>query len=300
MPVQVFDYDVSLDTCLDESSASLTRIQAHPLTAPMAADFEAMQEEILAVSAKEALLRIGIQKAMALVAVADDELDAVSDATSKTILIETGGDSSSPLYTLFFGDKRPSDFRRPVLGDQLGRMAEWVPHLQKSPIPALKAISDSVEAKVNAGYAAIAALSSAKQANKEFRVVGERKALIDKFNALRKSTYGKLSELPHKYPDKNLPNTFAERFFKHTQVKKKTEEKAEPTAEELKGMIAECEATTATLKEQLADVVAKEEAAAKIKADIEAKKAALAEAQMAAKEALAKVAELEASIPAAL
>jgi hypothetical protein len=226
-----------------------------------------------------------------------DEPSPRVDAISKTILIETGGDTTAQLYILFFGDKRPSDFKRPVLGDQLAQMRGWIPLLKTSTSAALKALADSVESKVKAGDSALIALTDAKLKNKEFRTVGDRKVLIDKFNALRKSTYGKLSELPHKHPEKNLPGSFAERFFKHTATKKTGAAKAEPTAAELEAMVAASEANTASLKERLAEAIAKEEAAAKAKSEVEAKKVALAEAQKVANEALAKVAALKASIP---
>jgi hypothetical protein len=297
MPAQIFDYDVSLDTLLDENSRSLTQLEAYPMTASMAADFQAFQGEILAVIAQEILLRVDIHKASALVAVADDDLDMVVDAVSKTLLIETGGDTSAQLYLVFFGDKRACDFRRPVLGEQLAQMHGWISLLKTSTSAALNALADPVEAKVKAGDAAFIALTDAKLKNKEFRTVGDRKALIDKFNALRKLTYGKLSELPHKHPEKNLPGSFAERFFKHVVTKKPAPAKPEPTAAELEAMVAASEANTASLKERLAEAIAKEEAAAKAKGEVEAKKAALAEAQKAANDALAKVAALKASIP---
>jgi hypothetical protein len=36
-------------------------------------------------------------------------------------------------------------------------------------------------------------------------VSGGRKALVDKFNALRKSTHGALAKYAHEHPEKNLP-----------------------------------------------------------------------------------------------
>lgn len=297
MSASNIEYDASLDSDLDEVSYTLVHLEAYPITAAMAPEFKSMLAETLDVMGQEAMHRVDIFKGNALVAVADEDLDGAVDTTVQTLLIETGGARNVPLFTMYLGNGRISDLKRPVLGDELEKCRTWVPMLKSASSPALNALSEVVDAKVKAADDAIEALADAKRKNKEFRAVGTRKALVDKINALRKSTYGKLSELPYKYPEKNLPANFAERFFKHTTAKK-AQAKAEPTAAELSAMIVESEAHTTNLKKQLAEAIAREDAAAKAKEELAAKKVALAEAQKAAEEALAKVAALKSAMPA--
>lgn len=297
MSAPIIDQEASLESDLEEVSYTLVHLEAHPLTAGMAPEFKSMLAETLDVIGQEAMYRTDIFKGNALVAVADEDLDGVVDTTVKTLLIETGGNRTVPLYTMYVGTDRVSDLKRPVLGDELEKTRTWVPMLKSASSPALNALSEVVAAKVKAADDAIVALGDARRRNKEFRAVGARKVLVDKINALRKSTYGKLSELPYKYPEKNLPANFAERFFKHAPPKK-SQAKAEPTVAELNAMIAESEAHTASLKKQLAEALVKDDAAAKAKEEMAAKKAALAEAQKAAEDALAKVAALKSALSA--
>ncbi|XYI02384.1 transposase [Sorangium sp. So ce1128] len=67
-----------------------------------------------------------ILKATTQVSVADEALDALADAVANTILAEAGNNRSAPLYTLYFGNQRPSDLKRPVLGGQLETMRAWL------------------------------------------------------------------------------------------------------------------------------------------------------------------------------
>src|SRR6185295_6405416 len=59
--------------------------------------------------------------------------------------------------------------------------------------------------------AAVAARDNARQANREFRDVGERRRWVDRMNAARKEVYGTLAKLPHE--GLGLPSDFADQFF---------------------------------------------------------------------------------------
>jgi hypothetical protein len=60
--------------------------------------------------------------------------------------------------------------------------------------------------------AAVIALSEAGRKRADFEL-GPRKAFVDKLNAARHGLYGRLAELPHKHPERNLPRDFGNRFF---------------------------------------------------------------------------------------
>jgi hypothetical protein len=67
--------------------------------------------------------------ARALVIVVGDELDALAVRLSNVLLAEVGEKQrKAPRYLRYF-DEAPSRLRRPVLGDQLKKMREWVPSL---------------------------------------------------------------------------------------------------------------------------------------------------------------------------
>ncbi|MFO0761096.1 MAG: hypothetical protein U0359_31750 [Byssovorax sp.] len=294
MPVPIIAYDASLATVLEENTTTLARLKANPLTADLADDFILFQNTWTKVNAQEIDLRVAVVTALAEVSVVDDMLDPLVDALAAAVLTITKNDRKAPLYLLYFGAKRPSDLKRPVLGEELETMRGFVPSLTSSPIPSLADLGSALGGVVALADQAVAKLALAEQKNRDFRLVGERKALIDQQNALRKATYGKLSEMPHAMPEEHLPMTFAEQFFRHDRSRSNGHGKPATLAEleaMLKVKLSEMEA----LKEEIAKAQEKDaaDAAAKQKAQLEADKAALEEAEKQAAEAAAKVQALK-------
>src|SRR6185436_3695917 len=97
--------------------------------------------------------------------------------------------------------------------------------------------------------AAVQTLATAQTANRVFRATGERRAFIDQLNALRKLTYGKIAEMPHKHPEENLPGSFAERFFKRVSRPKDAVEP--PTSDDLRTEIADTQMRLGALQDRL-------------------------------------------------
>jgi len=261
MAAAIIDEDTALDTVLEHSIYTLTRLSAHALTADLAQGFVAFQQAWAAVNAQELALRIDLLKAGALVVASDDELDVLVDAVSNVLLSITGKDRDAAIYKLYFGDKRPSELKRPVLGDQLEAMRAWSSTLKSAKNPALSALGDGVEQKVAAADAAKDAMAAAQHARRVFRTTGERRALIDQFNALRKSTYGKLAELPNTQPNKNLPGSFAEQFFKRVSRAKEPVEAL--TSTDLREQLDESERQVEALRDRVKEALAREDEAAK-------------------------------------
>jgi len=282
--------DASLGMVLEEAIYPQAVLAANPLTAALAADFDAILAQWAKVNEKETQLRIARVKASALVAAADDALDGLVDAISQAVLLEVKNNRKAPQYLLYFGNKAPNEMKRPVLGGQLETMRGWVPSLTASANPTLKGLGTQLQDAVAAADAAVKGQGEAEQAMRDFRTIGERRGLIDGLNGVRKATYGKLAEMPHAMVDKHLPATFAEQFFRPESRKPA----GKGTAEELAAEIASLETQLAELKEQLAKVTAEEETAAKAKAEEEAHAAAIAAAEKEAEAAAAKVAALKA------
>jgi len=297
MSPSILDFRSASLTFLEELVHTLARLESNPLTASFAPPFEALYEdEWTRIVQQEFDLLVQAYRADAMVEEADDELDDYVDELDAYARRRVKGNLKDPFYLYFFGANRPHDLKRPVLGGQLETMRQWVAPLNATAgddeASKLAAKLDGLIVKADA---AIAKQAEAFEKIKTFRTQGERKAFVDKLNALRKSTAGKLSELPLAHPEAKLPGHFASRFFKHAPKHGKTAAK-ELTSEDLKARLAEAEGEVAAVRQQLADALAKEEAEALLQAQLEADKAALAEAEKEAAELAAKVAALRAKI----
>jgi hypothetical protein len=292
MPAPLIPPDASLGFVLEEITYTPAILAANPLTATIAVDFDPLALGWTTVNNQQIQLRVALVRASALIAAADNALDELVDAISLAILLEVNNNRNAPQYLLYFGEKNPNEHKKPVLRGQLGTMRKWIPSLLASASPGVKDLGVKLESAVAVADAAVKAQAQAEQKNRDFRTIGPRRGLIDDTNALRKSTYGELSEMPHTEPNKHLPATFAEGFFRHESKKAPARP---PTASELAEQIEALEAQLVAMKAQLVTTTAEEEAAAKAKSDSDAHDAAVAEAEKVAEEAAAKVAALKAT-----
>ena len=270
-------------------------LAADPNTASLAAAYEAFyQQKWRTIVAQETDLLVEAYRAVALVDNADQGLDDFVDELDTTLLRLVGKDRTDTLYVYYFGKKRAHELKRPVLAGQLETMRGFVHPLKTSAHGELAALGERLETLVARADDAAKRQQNAAEAIKTFRTLGARKECIDELNALRKSTAGTLSEMPHKFPEKRLPADYADRFFKRGPKRKSAAKDA--TSADLQIMIAEQEQALALLKAQLADLVAKEEAEAKAKAEAANLQLELAAAEKAAAEAAARVAAIKAKL----
>ena len=268
---------------LEHNTFTGTKVEAHPLTAFLAPEYAAFQAKWFQVQAKEISLWVEILRASAKIVVADELLDSLVDRISSAVLAITGSKDAA-LYQLYFQNKTPSERRRGVLGDQLETMRGWVTSLKASPHTSLQALGAELEAAIAKADQAVNELSLAKTANREFRTIGERRALVDEFNAMQKRNSGKIAEIPHTDAGKGLSNTFQEGFFKKTR---RSDGDKEMSKEDLVAAIAESENRAAELKARLSEVIAAEKDAEEAKKTLAGKQAKLDEAAAAAKKAQA-------------
>jgi len=288
----VIAQDTSLDKCLEYIVHTQTRISVNALVAHLAPDWDVMLDAWFKIHQKEILLWIAILTAAAKIVSIDDQFDFLANSISNTLLALHNNDRTSPGYTLYFKDIRLSDLKKPVLGRQLAVMREWVDLLLKSENATLQSYGHTLAQLVAQADTALAELKTANKNNYEFRLTGERKQFIDKVNALRQSSHGKIAELPHAKPELALPNTFAERFFK--VISARTEDPVEAmTSKELVSLIAEKDNEVAALRTRLEEVLAAEAREAKASEERSAAKDDLAKMRAQAAELAAKMAELE-------
>ena len=295
-PPIIDNIQVSSANVQQEVVTTWSLLGADPLVANLAAPYETFyQQKWLPVVARETELLVEDHRADAMVDAADHALDDFVDELDSTLLQIVGKDRSDPLYDYYFGKKRPHEMKRPVLGDELETLRSFVQPLKTSPHGALAALGEKLELLIARADAAVERQRIAAETIKTFRTLGERRAAIDELNALRQSTAGILSEMPHKHPEKRLPADYAARFFKRGPRRGKTAGK-DITSADLSALIAEHKQQVETLEKQLAEVLAKEEAEARAKSENEALQAELLAAEKTAAETAARIAALKAKL----
>ncbi len=205
----------SLETLFDEMFFTATTLGADPHAATSAVAFSAfLQKDWQPVAERERALRCGVLLAQAAVGSLDARLDTWVDRFHHTLLMSTGNRRDVPQYQRYFGALPPSLLKRPVLGAQLETVAAWLPSIQSGSDAALTALGKELDGLVTDGQQAEAGLDLARSVVKDFREVGARRALFDKANALRQTTFGELAGWVHDHPEKNLDPDWADGFFR--------------------------------------------------------------------------------------
>lgn len=238
----------SLSTSLVEIRYTLSRLRAHPLGAPHIPVFEALRAQCLQGLGQEVELLEEQADAQARVDASDDVLNGLATRFSRTLLNLTGDDRSHPTYTFYFGDTPLADFKRPILGAQLARMAAWIPSLATAD-PSLQAMQGELTAAVAAGQQAAQAKEAAIQHRREFRDIGPRRALVDRLNSVRKETHGALAGLPHE--NSLLSSNFADQFFRREQSRVDADADALDSVEAVQARLEELRAEIAAAEARL-------------------------------------------------
>ena len=281
--IQTISIKTSIETLYNEYFFTLGRLRRHKLTKALAPQLEAVRPKLDAAAAEELSLTESEYEAAAAVIFADNDLNDSVDFVAGN----TG--RGTPLFTRLFTDQRPSDLKKPLLGNQLEAMRSWPGTLAEVEGNAiLKDHAPVMTARVAAGDAAATEKSSAAEKFADFRAVGTRAKLIAELNSVRKALHGKLGEIQHA---NHLRPGWAEFFFQQ-------ESSPAPGLGELDRRIAALEAQLMSLKKQRDEVAAQEEELARAKAAAEHREAQI---QLdAIEKARAELAEKEAELRAKL
>lgn len=293
MSIRTLHFRSALILLLKEIRYTLSLLAVHPLTVPHVSAFQPLREEWATVQAIELAHQEAISVAQAKVDAADYGLDDFAGRVSKAVLTITADVRTHSLYLHFFGEKNLTDFRRPTLGAQLRAMQAWLPSLEGSEHETLKAMAPGLAKLLDAADVAVKAKTAAKQKNKQFRDVGERKQFADRLNAVRKEVHGALATLPHLHP--GLPTNFAAQFFRRDTTDEDADEQ-EATVASVTARIASLEEELAQEKARLDDLKLQEAEAAKAEAALEADEAALTAAQKDLAETAQKIEALKAKL----
>jgi hypothetical protein len=211
--MRTLPYGFPLLDLIHELTFTSAQLEANALSASFAKAFADLTTEEQKAIARQFELVAGQARTEAKQVQADGALNRLVDQTRAALLTLSDNNRETPLYKRLFGDQRPSAIKRPILGEQLERMRGWVAPLQTATRPELTALAPLLTTAIKAADDAVTAGRTAEQQLTDFLEVGDCKALVDKANALRKATYGKLAELVHSKPEAHLSADFAEQFF---------------------------------------------------------------------------------------
>ncbi len=186
---------------------------SYPFLSELSAQFDALYEGWNTLFEEELALLRRQRAAEASVIAVDEALDFLCAAIAATILAESGGDRKTVTYQRYFGTARPSQLKRPVLGNQLDVMRSWIPSLSAADSSAaLREYGQQLAERVVEADAAVIALAEAEREQADFEI-GVRKRFIDDLNATRMRIHGQLAELAHRSTEFKLSRDFARRFF---------------------------------------------------------------------------------------
>jgi hypothetical protein len=288
---RTIDPDEPFDDIDAELAHTCLFLLACPLTPALAAPIVALRTELPAVRALQAQHTDAVQAQEANALFIDDDGNTLVDEVKVATLAEVKGEYQATLYKQLFIDKSPTQLKKPVLGPQLEQMRVWPAILASTSNAVLHALGLRTATFVVHGDAANAALASAQTKLDTF-LSGPRAAYVDKVNAARKLTYGKLAELAHNQPAGTLPAGFPERFFLHD-----TSGRAVSTTD-VERTIGRLQKKLARHQGVLADLNAKQATAQKSKHDaaLADKQSKLADAQKKAADAASELAALEAEV----
>ena len=257
MAPKILTCNQSLEVIHDEVFFTQAATAADPDAAKFSPSFELLlSKQWQPVMDKERALRRAILSAQAQRAGVDRRLDGWTDRFHNALLIATNNRRDVADYTRYFDGTPPSVLKRPVLGTQLQTQTGWVASIKGSSVPQLATMGTELETLVAEGHKAEQALREARSKMKDFRAIGERKALFDQVNSLRQATFGSLATLVHEQPKKRLASDWPASFFRHDSSDRLT-----PDAEKLALIeeLATLRLTSADKESRLAELLAAEQ-----------------------------------------
>lgn len=265
--------DASLGTLRKHWMFLRVGVASEPLAAALVSELEAFGPRFDTVAAEAQRLGDAVLLARTKAVAADHGLNRLADQVSSAIHDGKKPDLDLPLHQLYFGRKRPSVMKRPILGTQLEVMRAWPGLLAQAMQPELLALAPAVAAGVEAAEVAAKKLTSALAAEDVFKLAGARKELFAVYNALVARTFGALKGIGHNNTGLRLSPDWAESFFLH-EGHKETETVASVSAE-----LARLERAVEATRRRLSDLEAEEREAEAAKAAEAAAREAVAAAK---------------------
>lgn len=289
--IATIDVRSSLEALYEEYLYTVVRLLASPDpdVKALAAPFEAWEEAWWAAAKKEKGLLKAVFMASAVLDRIDDQLDAISDAVAPIARVEDKAQPVPTLMPLLYGSQSPSVFKRPHMSSQFEEMKSWPGVLTATTNPTLKEYAGPLTALLAEGDSALDAARTAESDTQQFRRTGDRRALADSLDGLRKGTHGKLGELAKQ---KKFATGYAESFFRRESAPR------EPSLAEIERRLTSAQEEVDRLEAKRKELVAVAAASEKARADARRKSlsASLAAAEQLAAETKARIDALKAEI----
>lgn len=295
MPVYSYTSNEALDTPREGLTYTISKMKANTLAAPYVSTFVDLRAECTTVQAEESTLNDQRSEARARVHAVGESVCELAYRFCKEVLTLTGEERESSLYTLYFGDKTFSDFKKPLLNGNFDGVRGWGVAIEATPYASLKPFSPLLKALLEAADNALEARDQIDHARKLFRKEGARKQFFDKVNAARKQVHGELSKLP--FQNVGLPRDFADRFFTHRR--RSNGAAPAPTVDSMKEEVDALKVELAAKEQLLEDLVVE---AGEVKEKVEefkAEEAAIEALEKQAVEAAAQAVKRKAKLAAA-
>jgi len=187
------DHDAPFEEIDEELAKTEIFLRASPLTLALAPPLAAQRAELPQVRAQQSERQDAVSTLEASALFIDDDCNVLVDETKILGLAEVKGDYRAPLYRQIFAGRSPSQVKRPTLGDQLTQMRIWPSILASTSNPALHDLGQRIAQAVARGDEVTSALAGAQSTLNAF-LLGPRANFVDRINACRNLTYGKLAE----------------------------------------------------------------------------------------------------------
>jgi hypothetical protein len=172
----------------EEQDHTLSWVQVHPVGIPHLIKVTDFQNRIDQHLIQERKLKQTIAAQLVLIYLIDQELNTFVQKLL-ALLPEQGERPPELLRSHYLGQQAPSDFMRPILGEQLEKMRSWVSSLLASSNSAMHQLGKELDLKIKDADTAIKVLRDAENALSDFLHIGDRHSIFIEANELRKRVY---------------------------------------------------------------------------------------------------------------
>jgi hypothetical protein len=214
--------------------------------------FEAEQKNIDTALQAETRLSDAVEDAEAAIDIVDDSLNALAGQAGSLVRLHYRGKQRDDVMAALFGSQFPSEFVKPLLGEQLEAMAKWPEILKTLTVTALSDLAPKVEAAVKQADTALEALGKAEASLMAFRT-GVRQPLVKKVDGMRHQLLG---EARKQARDSGDPREAEGLFLRSVRRRP-----AETSLALARAELAACEQDVAAAKQRLAALEEAERAA---------------------------------------
>lgn len=208
-----FAINTPIKTIRHHSVFTKTRLNAQPLTQALTSKLDPLFPLCDSTETKERSLEDAQTEAEAQAEYLNIELDISHARIIALVLAYEGNKRNSPLIKNLTQNQKPSDQRKPVLGTQLDEMRVWPETLSKLDNNDIKTQGTALAALITQCDTAEENKAQCEQRLSDFRLLGDKKNLVDTANSIRKALWAELEQIKLSNPHLHLPSDWEDSFF---------------------------------------------------------------------------------------